>query len=96
MTALSADQRRHYDDVTSQLHQTVEEVKELPDGYAFRYPSNAEMLLKVAEFVTLERLCCPFLAFGIDVQPGESSLWLSLTGRDGVKEFIREEFGLSG
>ena len=36
---------------------------ELPDGYAFRVPKTS--LLPTAEWVSLERKCCPFFAFTI-------------------------------
>lgn len=51
------------------------------------------MLLRAAEFISLERLCCPFFGFALDVAPEGGALWLSLTGRDGVKPFIAAEIG---
>jgi hypothetical protein len=40
-----------------------------------------------------ERLCCPFFGFTLRVEPERGALWLSLTGREGVKPFIRAEIG---
>jgi hypothetical protein len=37
---------------------TVQDVKELPDGYGFRLPLQTPMILKVAKYITNERLCC--------------------------------------
>jgi hypothetical protein len=42
------------------------ETRGLPDGYAVRFPSDPTLFVKVAEWITLERLCCSFLAFGLD------------------------------
>lgn len=75
------------------LFRAAEEIRELPDGYAFRLPADADTLLKVAEFISLERLCCPFLGFALEVEPEGGPIWVRLTGREGVKEFIREEVG---
>ena len=43
------------------------ERQELPDGYAFRFASDTQAILRVAEFITIERLCCPFLNFRVEV-----------------------------
>lgn len=37
----------------------------------------------------LERLCCPFLRFLVEVEPNSGPLWMRLTGREGAKEFLR-------
>ncbi|HEX2219638.1 MAG TPA: hypothetical protein VHG35_12610 [Gemmatimonadales bacterium] len=70
----------------------VEEIRELPDGLAFQFP--AEEYGAVTEFVGSERLCCPFLAFRLEVSPGRGALHLRITGDEGVKEFIRAELQL--
>jgi len=55
------------------------------------------VLLKAAEFISLEKLCCPFLAFRLDIDAEGGPVKLRLTGREGVKAFIREEIdGLLG
>jgi hypothetical protein len=68
------------------------ETRELADGYAFRYPSGGEWLVRLAEFVVDERQCCPFFTFEIVSEPGEGPIWLRLRGREGVKAFIRDQF----
>jgi hypothetical protein len=47
-----------------------------------------------AEFMTLERLCCPFLTLTLEVERERGPLWLTLTGREGVKPFLQAELGL--
>ena len=95
MAALDEEQRRRRAELEAGLGARIEEVRELADGYAARLPSDARTLVEVAEFVTYERLCCPFLDFGIRVEREGGPLWLTLTGREGVKEFVREEFGFT-
>jgi hypothetical protein len=73
------------------VFRAAEELREMPDGYAFRLPNESNTLLDAAEFVALERLCCPFLGFALEVEAEGGPVWLRLTGRDGVKAFIREE-----
>ena len=63
------------------------------NGYAFQLPNQSELLRLAAEFVTLERLCCPFFGFSIEVEREGGEVCLSLTGREGVKPFIMAEIG---
>jgi hypothetical protein len=57
-------------------------------------PSDEETIQMTAEWITLERRCCPFIAFGIEVGHEGGPLWLSLTGREGVKPFLKIELGV--
>ena len=90
LTAIKADERLHHEVLTHRLFSAVQEVHELPDGYGFRLPT--EMLLTAAEFVSRERLCCPFFRFHLEIEPGGQSFWLKVTGSSEVKEFVRFEF----
>jgi hypothetical protein len=89
-SAFNAEQQKRYQALIAALHLCVEAVKELPDGYAFRFPSEAAMCQDVMEFATLERLCCPFLVFQLTLAPAQGPVTLSLTGPIGVKEIIAE------
>lgn len=83
---------RHFNQLGPQLRTLVKQVRELPNGYAFEFPSDPASYLLVTEFTAWESPCCPF--FDITVRKGRENgaLWLELTGRDGVKAFIRDEF----
>jgi hypothetical protein len=52
------------------------------------------MIVKAAEFMALERLCCPFLNFVLEIEPDQGPLWLKLTGPEGVKQVLQTELGL--
>ena len=93
MSVIEPGERTRHVAGAGELYRAVEEIRELPGGYAFRLPNDADTLRRVAEFVSLERLCCPFLGFVLEVEPEGGPAWLRLTGREGVKAFIREEVG---
>lgn len=96
MSVLSAEQREAHLATSRTLFSYVQDKRELANGYEFRL-EGPDAIAKVAEFISLEKLCCPFLGFTIEVEPEGGPLWLRLTGRDGVKAFIREEIsGLLG
>lgn len=94
LDALDAAERARHKALSVQLHDKVEEVKELADGYGFRYLADAGTILSVAEWVTLERRCCPFFNFALEIGGENESAWLRITGREGVKEFLRSELGI--
>ena len=96
MTAIPLTERETHLKTSRTLFSNIKEIRELPDGYEFRLEDDASVL-KAAEFISLEKLCCPFLAFTLDVDAEAGPVKLRLTGREGVKAFIREEVeGLLG
>jgi uncharacterized Fe-S cluster-containing protein len=86
------DRDRHIAAVI-EVFQAVQSIRELPTGYAFRLPNDTSLLIKSAEFISNERLCCPFFGFAVVVEPQDGPLWLHLTGPEGVKPFIQAEIG---
>ena len=91
--ALAAEQHKRWmESIGPQLYGAVQEIRELPDGYAFRLPNNPEILLLVAEDLNMERLCCPFVRYTLEVEPNRGPFWLHFTGGEGVKEFLRMSF----
>jgi hypothetical protein len=90
------DLRRRREALASDIYKNFEQVDELPDGYAFRYPGGEEWASRLLEFITFERACCPFITFELSFEPAQGPLWLRLRGAAGVKEFIREELRMLG
>ena len=72
----------------------VQELRELPDGYALRYPGEAHWLATLAEFIRFERECCPFLRFELHAEQQDGPLWLRLRGLAGAKAFVAELLAL--
>ena len=94
LTALSASERQRHRELSEKLHASVKEVRELRDGYGFRLGGEREAIILAAEWISLERLCCPFFGFQLEVGSEATPTWLRITGREGVKEFMRVEFGI--
>ncbi len=91
MTAIDAAHREQHGITARELFAGVQDIQELPGGYAFHLPDT--MLIKAVEFITNERLCCPFFQFSLDVEPNHGSIWLRLTGSAEVKRLIQVELG---
>jgi hypothetical protein len=74
------------------LFQSVQSVQDVKNGYEFTFPNETEFISKIAEFISNERLCCPFLRFTLNVFSDGEPISLSLTGPAGTPEFLRIEF----
>ena len=96
LTALNAEQRERHRVVLEQLGQMSQEVREVAKGYAFRFLAEIAVLLLLAEFIALEHRCCPFLEFTLEIKTEHGPAWLTVTGPEGVKEFLRAELRLEG
>src|SRR5205814_8392921 len=91
MDVLEPSKRQQHIATAQFVFAAVNEVRELPNGYAFHLPNESKMLRKVGEFISLEQLCCPFFGFTLEVEREGGAVWLQLTGREGVKPFIEAE-----
>jgi hypothetical protein len=92
--AFAASERLRYNELARKLSGARAEVRELPDGYAFRILRAKLSLAELAEFVSFESRCCPFFAFAMELEHNNGPLWLKLLGSEGVKPFIRAEFNV--
>ena len=95
MAVMSAEQRARHRLVVHQLRGAIREIKELADGYGIRFETEPSFVMLIAEFITLEQLCCPFFTLGLEAEPDRGPLWLKITGPEGIKPFIRTEFGFA-
>ena len=75
----------------------VDDVGRARDRVAVRaHPGVAEQFDQVTQFIANERLCCPFFSFVLEVTPARGLIWLRITGRAGVKDFLQAELGQCG
>jgi hypothetical protein len=85
-------QREAHIQKTTELIQAVQGVQEVEKGYELSFPNENELIFKIAEFISNERLCCPFLKFSLNVFSNSEPVLLTLTGPIGTQEFLRAEF----
>lgn len=94
MDVFTVDEREDHIRTTTQLFHTVQDIHEVENGYEFTFPSSneAENIVQLAEFISNERRCCPFLEFTLTIASNDKPISLLLTGPEGTQEFLREEF----
>ena len=98
--ALTIHQRQRHGELAMKLRPLVVEFEELSNGYAAKVRSVQSVEADLEEFMTLERLCCPFFTLTLEFENRneieERTYVLKITGRGEIKPFIREEFGIPG
>ena len=87
---LSASEQAIRAEEIDDLFKHVQQVDELADGYALRFPGNDTWANTLLQFITFERACCPFFAFALLFEPQQGPTWLHLRGPEGVKAIIEE------
>jgi hypothetical protein len=92
MRALTSEERTEHALLARELVAAVEQRRELANGYAFRLA--ADRWLSTARWAELERRCCPFFAFELTSAADRGAVWLRITGKPGVKAFLKTELGL--
>jgi len=92
--ALTPAERARHKELGDKLLKARNETIETEKGYEFQYSPEKVSVAEVAEWVVAESKCCPFFDFHIDLEREGKLVCLRLTGSEGVKQFIRTEFGV--
>ncbi len=74
-----------------QLFEDIRDIRELPNGYDLLLPADPAPILRMIQFLTLERLSFQFLRIAATAEPDNGEVWLHVTGCEGVREFLRDE-----
>jgi hypothetical protein len=90
---LTESQREEQRALRGKLEGAIAEQHELADGFAYRLATDRMSGEELMRWIGLERRCCPFLRFEVEMEPHAGATWFRLTGGPGVKEFIRAEMG---
>jgi hypothetical protein len=92
LKALTPAERTEHQQLTERLAETILNTVEIADGYAFEIDGHRVSIRDLAQWTEFERRCCPFFDFNLEWRRENGPVTLRLTGRDGVKQFIRAEF----
>jgi hypothetical protein len=74
----------------SDLFKHAQQLDELADGYALRFPGSDTWANTLLQFINFERGCCHFFTFALVFEPKQGSIWLHLRGPEGVKAIIEQ------
>lgn len=90
LSALDSEALDEHERMSELVLGSVAEIREQPDSYAFRLPTETEMVRRAATFIARERRCCPFFDFTLRVERDEGPVWPSVSGREGVKQYVED------
>jgi hypothetical protein len=91
--ALDKVQRKRQQELLDLMHRSAQAKEDLAEGVALRLPADLALFQQAAEWIGLERRCCPFVRFTLEWKD-DDTVWLRLEGGPGVKEAIAAEMGL--
>ena len=94
MEALQPAERERHAILTRELREHCTSTMAIDQGYTLALEVDTDGFMRLAEWVTLEQRCCPFLDFSLEA--GRDGVLLRLTGPEGTPEFLREELQLPG
>jgi hypothetical protein len=83
-----ATKQAREEEIAAKIFSSVQERRELPDGYAYRFDPDEDIAATLLEFIMFERQCCPFFTFDLRFEPDRGPIWLTLRGPEGTKEFL--------
>jgi hypothetical protein len=88
--SLTTDERVTRAEEINDLFTGIQQLQELADGYALRFPGTATWPQRVLDFIQGERSCCLFFTFELAFLPNMGSIWLHIRGPEGAKEMVRD------
>lgn len=89
--SLSTAERMERRQEFERLFAGAEEVAELPDGYALKFPNSDSWIMRAVELIIAERKCCPFFGFTLRFEQDGGPVWLHVVGTGDVKTFVWEQ-----
>ena len=90
LNTLTPEERDRRQIALGAVAQTIIGRSELANGFELSFDAARLDLAILGEWIGLERRCCPFVHFRLDIQPAGKTA-LALIGGPGVKEFLRAE-----
>jgi hypothetical protein len=90
MNAFDAEQRHRYQVVRTRVRTAITRVRELTHGFALELSADAELMAAAGEWIALERRCCPFFTFVLELPSGTQCAELRITGPEPAKELLRD------
>lgn len=84
--------RERLDALRTGLFARTQSVQQGDNSITFMFAGTDELVKNLTQFVVLERQCCPFLHFTLDIPPEPGDVKLVLSGNDTTRTFIQDTF----
>lgn len=84
--------RTRLDHLRSQLFAHTHSVEEDVEGFRFTFDNTYPNVEAILNVVLLERQCCPFLSFRIEIAPQPEELVLQIGGTGEARALVEQTF----
>lgn len=88
----SPELRERKEKVLAALKLKILDKLEFKDGYKYKFEGTDQVIDELITFIKTERICCDFFTFNFSID--DDIVWLSITGPEGAKEFVKVEMDL--
>jgi hypothetical protein len=83
LNAHTPEQRARHRELLAGILVKQLEAHEQANGYTITLPAEITLIAEVAEYISLERLCCPGLRLSLTCEANHGPLVLEISGTDG-------------
>jgi len=73
----------------TEIFSQVTKVEEVNNGYILNFEDKDDILLKLTDYLMIEKECCPFFIFDLNIKPNSNGISLKISGQDGAKEMLK-------
>ena len=91
LTVFNTEERTKFPAQTQVLLADAQKIRELKNGFAIQFCDQPEQRAQIEDFIKRESQCCSFLEFNLTHDTDSETIWLHITGENGVKEFLQIE-----
>jgi len=93
LTAMTPSQRERHRALIGTIRARLTEFEAAGDDLGLSFEPDPAVFVALAEWITLERLCCPFLGFSLELEPRGGPARLRLSGGQGALAAFRAAVG---
>jgi len=73
----------------TEIFSQVKGIDEVDNGYILKFEDKDDILLKLMDYLMIEKECCPFFIFDLNILPNSKGISLKISGQDGAKEMLK-------
>jgi len=100
LSVFTPEQRERLRGLVRRVFDACHTAEELADGYRLHFAAAGAddalapvpIAVAIADWITLERLCCPCITFAVEFKDQRGPIAVRMIGRPGIKPFLLAEF----
>lgn len=86
---IGAEKMKKKELLKTEIFSQVKGIDELENGYILKFEDKDDILLKLTDYLMIEKECCPFFIFDLNIQPNSNGISLKITGQEGAKDMLK-------